>query len=247
MEGALKGKIALISGAGRGIGKQISIALANEGIKVAICSRTAQERDSTARLINSKHGNERAKSFFIDLMNPESVEKCVREVTSTFGKIDILINNAATFASKPVSELTLEEWNSVINTNLTGTFILTKQVLPQMIERRDGDIVFISSTSGKRGTANTSAYAASKFGLNGFAHVLIYEVRKFNIRVTTMSPSAVDTEERGDTRAYRVQATDIAECIVNSLKLNKRVQVRDIEIWATNPNPEDPRYLKIPD
>lgn len=233
MEGPLKDKTVLITGSGRGIGKQTAKFLAREGAKVAVCARTESEISGVVKEI--KDEGFVANAFKADISRPEQISKLVDRVRSEFSRIDILINNAAAFGSKPVVEMTYDEWKRIIETNLNAVFLLTKEVLPEMINRKDGDIVFLSSTAGKRGYPGGSAYSASKHAINGFAHSLLYEVRVHNIRVITVSPSAVDTEERGPMRDHRLQQGDIAEAIVDALKMNRRAFIRDVEVWCTNP------------
>jgi 3-oxoacyl-[acyl-carrier protein] reductase len=229
----LSGKNILITGGGHGIGRKIALACAREGANMALCGRTRPKLESAADQI-SRLG-QKAIVVELDLQDPKSVTKCVEQVTKGLGSIDALINNAAAFARGNVVDLSVEDWDKVINTNLRGAFLMSRAVLPQMIAAKKGDIVFISSTSGKRSDAGSSVYGASKHGLNGFAMALLYEVRKHNIRVMTVSPSAVDVEDRGLRRPNRLQDDDIAESVVSALVLPNRALVRDIELWATNP------------
>jgi 3-oxoacyl-[acyl-carrier protein] reductase len=191
---------------------------------VTVAARTRREIDAVA----SECGG---RAIELDLLDERSIERCVREA----GRVDVLVNNAAAFASGEVATLGVAQFDRVIGTNLRGTFLLTKALLPPMIERRDGDVVMVSSTSGKRPNAGGAAYAASKFALNGFAHALFLEVRKHGIRVVCVSPSAVDTPERGRMRENRLQAGDVADAVVAALSLPRRASVHDVELWATNP------------
>jgi len=221
----LEDKSVFITGAGRGIGRQIALACAEAGARVVAAARTKKQIES----VTKKTGG---LAVELDVADPKSVERAVRRA----GRIDVLVNNAGVFSrGRSVADLTLEDWDRVMNTNLRGVFLMCRAVLPQMIKRRDGDIVMISSTSGKRSIAGNSVYAASKHGLNGFTHSLVYETRKHNIRVITVSPSSVELPESGPMRDNRLQAPDVAQAIVAALSLPRRALVRDIEMWATNP------------
>jgi 3-oxoacyl-[acyl-carrier protein] reductase len=137
-----------------------------------------------------------------------------------------------------VVETTLEQWSRVIDTNLTGVFTTTKAFLPGMIAKGRGDIFMISSMSGKKGDPGGSAYAASKFGLQGFSQALNYEVRKHNIRVMVLNPSSVDTgQDEGPLHGpgLRLHAADLAATIVHLCRLPGRTLFRNMDIWGTNP------------
>ena len=148
------------------------------------------------------------------------------------------MNNAAAFAQGPVAELSLENWRRVIDTNLTGVFLTTQAFLPGMIKKNRGDIFMIGSMSGKKGDGGSSAYAASKFGLQGFSQALNYEVRKNNIRVMVLNPSSVDKHSDGAAefgKGLYLHAEDIASTVVYLACLPERTLIRDMDIWGTNP------------
>ncbi|MBC7915910.1 MAG: 3-ketoacyl-ACP reductase [Pyrinomonadaceae bacterium] len=235
----LAGKNALITGAGKGIGRALSIALAKEGVNVALLARTATDLQTVANEVE----NEGVKAVIItaDVADINSVNKGVESAVASLGNIDILVNNAGIAAFGSFLELPPEEWEKIIKVNLFGVYYTTRAVLPSMIERKTGDIVNISSTAGLRGGAQTSAYSASKFALMGLSESLMQEVRKHNIRVTTLTPSTVATDLAFDLKLTDgdpervMQPQDFAELIVSQLKLNRRVFVKDASIWSTNP------------
>lgn len=237
--GSLAGKVAIVSGGSRGIGKFISRKLANEGASVVIAGRTLSDLRMTADELSSAGG--RVLPVQTDVSNEKSVHRLLTKTLTEFGTIDILINNAGQYMEKPVTDTSVSEWNRIVGTNLTGPFLLTRAVLPEMIEKMDGTIVMISSTSGKRAKANSAVYAASKFGLEGFSEALLREVRGHNIRVIVVTPSSVDSSDR-DTRQIlkggkgaRLRAEDVADTVVGAIKLPPRALVREVELWATNP------------
>lgn len=236
---SLSGKNALITGAGKGIGKALAIALAKEGVNVALLARTASDLQAVADEVE----NEGVKAIIAvaDVSDIKSVNTAVESAEASLGSIDILINNAGIAAFGTFMELSPEEWEKILKVNLFGPYYTTRAVLPSMIERKTGDIVNISSTAGLKGAAQTSAYSASKFGLIGLSESLMQEVRKHNIRVTTLAPSTVATELAFDLKLTDgnpekvMQAEDFAELIISQLKLNRRVFVKDASIWSTNP------------
>lgn len=236
---SLQGKNALITGAGKGIGRAIAIALAKEGVNVALLARTTSQLDEVAAEAKS-HGVQ-AAVVTADVTDINSVNEAVRQATSGLGAIDILINNAGTAKFGKFLELDPADWEQIIKVNLMGVYYVTRAVLPAMIERQTGDIINISSTAGQRGAPVTSAYSASKFALVGLSESLMQEVRKHNIRVSTLTPSTVATELAIDLKLTDgnpdkvMQPEDFAELIVAQLKLNRRVFIKEAGIWSTNP------------
>ncbi len=237
--GSLSGKVAIVTGGSRGIGKYIAKRLGDEGVSVVIAGRTLSNLRVTAEEIASTGG--KVIAVQTDVSNEKSVHRLLTKTLTEFGTIDILINNAGQYIEKAVTDMSVEEWNNIVGTNLTGPFLLSRAVLPEMIEKMDGTIVMISSTSGKRATANSAAYAASKFGIEGFSEALLREVRDYNVRVIVVTPSSVDSSERESRqileggKGARLRAEDVAEIVVGAIKLPPRALVREVELWATNP------------
>ena len=236
---SLKGKNALITGAGKGIGKAIALALAAEGVNVALLARTEKDLLEVAKEVTAF--GVRVVTAVADVASLEEVNKSTGVVFNKFDHIDILINNAGIGKFGKFLELSVKDWEQIIQVNLMGTYYVTRAFLPQMIERNSGDIINISSTAGLRGAAVTSAYSASKFAVLGLTESLMQEVRKHNIRVTALTPSTVATDMAIDLKLTDgnpesvMQPEDIAEVIVAQLKLNKRVFIKDAGIWSTNP------------
>jgi 3-oxoacyl-[acyl-carrier protein] reductase len=235
----LKNKVALVTGASKGIGKAIAIALANEGVHVGLVARTTEDVERVAEEISAL--GVKASFATADVSNRTQVEAAVEKIKSELGPIDILINNAGTGTFGKFLELEPEVWENQIKVNVFGVYYTTRAVLPEMIERKTGDIVNISSTAGKTGSAVTSAYSASKFAVFGLSESLMQEVRKHNIRVTALAPSTVVTDLahsadliKGDPERV-MHPEDFAELIVAQLKLNRRVLVKEASIFSTNP------------
>jgi len=236
---SLKNKNALITGAGKGIGKAVAIALAQEGVNVILLARTKADLEQTAA--EAAAFGVKTLVLTADIADINSVNEAVISAIAEFKTIDILINNAGIGKFGKFLDLTPEEFENIIKINLFGIYYATRAVLPGMIEQQSGDIVNISSTAGLKGAALTSAYSASKFAVIGLTESLMQEVRKHNIRVTALTPSTVATDMAKDLNLTDgnpdkvMQPEDVAELIVAQLKLNKRVFIKDSGIWSTNP------------
>jgi 3-oxoacyl-[acyl-carrier protein] reductase len=235
----LKNKTALVTGAGKGIGKAIALALAKEGVNVILVARTQEEIDSVAAKVRSLRV--KALAVTADVADINSVNTAVEKALSEFGAIDILINNAGIASFGKFLELEPTDWERIIQVNLMGPYYVTRAVVPNMIERQTGDIINISSTAGLAGNAMTSAYSASKFALLGLTDSLMQEMRKHNIRVTALTPSTVATDMAKELKLTDgnpdkvMQAEDMAELVIAQLKLNRRVFVKNSSLWSTNP------------
>ncbi|AHM62952.1 3-ketoacyl-(acyl-carrier-protein) reductase [Flammeovirgaceae bacterium 311] len=236
---SLRGKNALVTGAGKGIGRAIAVALAQEGVHVGLLARSGSQLNEVATEVTAQ--GVKASVVTADVADITAVNAAVEQVLKDLGSIDILINNAGTASFGKFLELAPEEWERNVKVNLFGVYYTTRAVLPGMIERQQGDIINISSTAGQRGAAVTSAYSASKFGLMGLTESLMQEVRKHNIRVSALTPSTVVTELAysqnligGDPERV-MHPEDLAELMIAQLKLNRRVFIKEAGMWSTNP------------
>lgn len=235
----LQGKYALITGAGRGLGKATALAFAQEGINVAITGRNESKLIETVKEIEAYGVKATYKVF--DIANYYEVEAAIAELNTEFGKFDILVNNAGIAAFGSLLDMDPKTWVDIVNTNLLGTYFVTKAVLPQLIEKNEGDIINVSSTAGVNGAATTSAYSASKFGVIGLSDSLMREVRKNNIRVCTLMPSTIASDMSKELKLTDgdpdkvLQPEDFAELIVANLKLPRRAMLKSASLWSTNP------------
>ena len=235
----ITGKKAIITGGSRGLGKATALALATEGVDVAITGRDEAALKETVILIEALGVKAHYEVF--DICNFEAVKKGIANIKSAFGSIDILINNAGTAAFGSFLEMEPRQWEQIIQTNVLGMYYVTHAVLGGMIAQNSGDIINVSSTAGVRGNANTSAYSASKFAVTGLSEALMMEVRKHNIRVSTLMPSTIASEmslalKITDGNPDTVlQPEDFAELVVAQLKFNRRVLLKSAAIWSTNP------------
>ncbi len=239
MAQSLKGKVALITGAGKGIGRSTAIELAKEGVNIGLIARTESDLKAVASELEAF--DVQVAYATADVSSMEEVNAAVEHLHTKLGATDILINNAGIGKFGSFLELDPDEWKQIIDVNLMGVYYVTRAVLPQLIEKNGGDIINISSTAGQKGAPVTSAYSASKFGVLGLTESLALEVRKHNIRVTALTPSTVATE-----LAYKenltdgnpdkvMQPEDLAEIMVAQLKLHPRIFIKSAGMWSTNP------------
>lgn len=185
----LEGKVAIVTGGGRGLGREIALAFAGEGANLALAARTRSEIDAVAREATAL--GRKALSIPTDVQVEEQINRLVEKTVAEFGRVDILVNDAGgSFSSLNVAlkDLSLEKWRVVLDTNLTAAFLCSKAVLKYMIEQKSGNIINITSGMGQRGKAGASAYCAAKFGMEGLTQVLAMEMASFNIRVNALHP-----------------------------------------------------------
>ena len=196
---------AIVTGSGRGIGKETAILLSKMGLNVVICSRTQREIDSTVKeikekIIATKNGadDDRILGIKCDVSRSLEVDYLIKSTVEKFKSIHILVNNAGIVYVKKLIDTSEEEWSKTININLTGAFLFTKAVLPFMIKNRYGVIINVSSGAGRTGFPDISAYCASKFGMVGLTESLAWEVEKYNIKVMAICPGEVNTKMQED-------------------------------------------------
>ncbi len=204
----LKDKVALITGAGRGIGKAIAMHYGREGAKLALCARTAAELDQTVKELRAM--NVEAEGWSCDVSLEEPVKNFIANAQKEFGRIDILVNNAGVMTRPaPMIEMDVKKWDYTMAVNLRGPFLITQAVLPIMIKQKSGSIINVSSMIGRGAYANFLAYATSKWGLEGFSQTLAAEVRSSNIRVNSVEPGYVATKLTGFSGSKPESVTDV--------------------------------------
>jgi 3-oxoacyl-[acyl-carrier protein] reductase len=212
---SLIGQVAVVTGAGRGIGAAVAAKLAQMGAAVVLCGRTRDPLESAADAIMKAGGQ--AEAVVCDVIHLSSVEALAAHVEKTLGRLDILVNNAGIGGFRnPLHELPPESWDQILNTNLRGVYFCIRALAPLMIRARGGHIINISSLAGKNALPNGAAYAASKWGLNGLSYSVAEELRGYNIRVSVLCPGSVDTElspHTGKDKAKMLQPEDVAHAV----------------------------------
>ena len=211
----LEDQVAVVTGAGRGIGSAIAARLASLGAHVYLCGRTEAHLGQTARSIRDSKGS--ADPLVCDVTTIASVEAVAQAVTQGKGRCDILVNNAGIGGfGTPLHKLAPEDWDRILNTNLRGVYYCMKAFAPMMIQRRSGHIINISSLAGKNALPNGAAYAASKWGLNGLSYSAAEELREHGIRVSLVCPGSTNTElspHTGKDPSRMLQPEDVAHAV----------------------------------
>ena len=204
----LKDKVALITGAGRGIGKAVAGAYARAGAHLALCARTASELDQAVAELRALRVE--VEGYVCDVSLEEPVREFVGAAQRKFGRIDVLVNNAGVMTRPvPMIELDVKKWDYTMAVNLRGPFLITQAVLPIMIKQKSGSIINVSSSIGRGAYANFLAYATSKWGLEGFTQTLAAETRSSNIRVNSVEPGYVATKLTGFHGSKPESVTDV--------------------------------------
>jgi NAD(P)-dependent dehydrogenase (short-subunit alcohol dehydrogenase family) len=234
----LVGKSAIVTGGSRGIGLATAVALRSAGADVLICGRSADALGAAADRISTATTSAppgRVVTEIVDVGQPEQVQRLVASAVEQLGGVDILINNAGVGLFSPLTELTVENWQETIETNLSGVFYCCRAVIPAMRRRGGGWIINVSSLAGKHPFSGGTAYCASKAGLNAFTEALMQEVRRDGIRVSCVLPGSVDTEFAGNepsaNAGWKLAPSDVAQTVVDLLchpprSLPSRVELR---------------------
>lgn len=236
----IKGKNAVITGGTRGIGLATAHALAAEGVNVAVIGRN---RDTLSDAVDELNRHDvQVIGANGDVSSREEVDSMIASISESFRSFDILINNAGIMGHTPFLDSSEEEFRKMMDVNVFGPYYMMQAVLPQMTAQQKGDVINISSMSGLKGTPGSSLYSATKFAVIGMTEGIMQEMRKHNIRVSYLTPSAVLTDLIGEARLEEdsmTHAEDIADIIVSQLKLNQRTFIKTSQMWATNPIPKE--------
>jgi 3-oxoacyl-[acyl-carrier protein] reductase len=213
---ALHNKVAIVTGAGRGIGRAIAVALAQAGCRVVLSARTVVQIEAVQDEIRESGGQVLAVPG--DLTRDDDIARLVGESRRAYGAVDILINNAGWGKKATIVRAQVEDWDQTFKINLRAPMLLARLVLPEMIQQKSGAVINISSLSGKSGEAGSSAYAASKFGIIGFTQSLYEEVREYGIKASVILPGFVDTPMippvKHLDRAKMIQPEDVADAVL---------------------------------
>ena len=235
----LKNKTAFITGGSKGIGFGIAQALINEGVNVAITSRSLQAAQDAAEKLSSDKA--KALGLKADVRNLIDQEEAVKATVKEFGQVDYVIANAGLGHFASIEELTDKQWRETIDTNLTGVFYTIKSSVAEL-KKSEGYFITISSLAGTNFFANGAAYNASKFGLTGFTQAVMLDLRNEGVSVSTIMPGSVSThfngnnpEEKKDEEAWKIQIEDLGELVVDLFKMNKRTLPSKIEVRPSQP------------
>ncbi len=239
MESELKGKVAAVTGGTRGIGYDVAAALLSEGASVFICGRSESVlRDALTSLEASGPG--RIGGVIADVRSYEDCRRFIQGAGERFGGLDLLVNNAGIGIMKPVDQLTPEEWDATIQTNLSGTFYCCREAIP-LLRRRGGGYIFnISSLAGVNPFPGGAAYNASKFGLNGFSEAMMQDIRYDGIRVSYIMPGSVDTDFAAapgskPREGWKLAGEDVAKAVLDLYRFPSRALASRIEMRPSQP------------
>ncbi|HYC32907.1 MAG TPA: SDR family NAD(P)-dependent oxidoreductase [Gemmatimonadales bacterium] len=230
---------ALVTGATEGIGRATAFALGHAGYRLAVCARTPSRVDALVDAL--RRDGITAAGAAADVGDAAQVTSAVERLVAEVGEIEVLVNNAGVLIARPIGELTLEDWDATMSTNLRGLFLMTRSVLPGMRARKHGTIVNVASLSGRNGFVGGTAYAASKHGVLGFSRSLMLEVRKDGVRVVAVCPGSVATAMLQDqpmlpSNPDRIlRPEDVAETILHAIRLPDRAMVSEVDVRPTNP------------
>ncbi|MBD3749861.1 MAG: SDR family oxidoreductase [Sphingobacteriales bacterium] len=225
----IQNKVALITGASKGIGYGIAEALLKQGVKVAITSRSQKSADEAAKKLGAD-----VLAIAADVKDYASQQKAVQQTIAKFGQLDFLIANAGVGHFAPIDEMSPELWNDTIDTNLTGVFYSVKAAIPAL-KKSQGYIITISSLAGTNFFPKASAYNASKFGLTGFSQAIMLDLRQYGIKVSTIMPGSVATHFADQTPdaekdAWKIQPEDIGQMVVDLFQMHPRTLPSKVEV-----------------
>ena len=232
----LEDKVAIITGASKGIGKSIADHYAQNGAKIVISARHEEMLMKTKEELRSRGAE--CVAVVADMSNEDQIKNLVKTSFDSFERIDVLVNNAGIGLFKSVVEMSTQEYDQLFNVNMRGTFIATREVLKYMIPQNDGVIINIASLAGKNAVENGAVYAATKWAMLGFGKSLMLEIRKHNIRVVTICPGSVDTDfslGHSSDRGRVLKPEDVAEAAVLAASLPPRAMMSEIDLRPTNP------------
>ncbi len=235
----LRNKVALVTGASRGIGRATALALAKEGAHVALASRTLSDLQSLAKEIGNM--GKKALPVEADISREGDIKRLIQTVVDKFMGIDILVNNAGLGVFGRVEELSTQDWDDMFDVNLRGMFICTREALPYLKRKEESVVVNIASLAGKNAFVGGAGYAATKWGVLAFSKCLMLEERKSGVRVVAVCPGSVDTHFfrhhslPTPDRDKILKPEDVAQTIVHALKLPQRAMVSELDIRPTNP------------
>ncbi|MFZ0589757.1 MAG: SDR family oxidoreductase [Bryobacteraceae bacterium] len=239
MAGFLTGKKAIVTGGTKGIGLEVARALLAEGAAVVVCGRDVAALDTAVGVLHEAHPRSKVSGHAADVSNSAAVSNLFQLADHDLGGLDILVNNAGSGVFRAASELSVEEWDRTIGTNLSGAFYCSREALARFKEGEGGWIVNISSLAGKNPFAGGAAYNASKFGLNGMSEAIMLDHRYENVKVSYIMPGSVNTKFNGHSPSsssdWKIAPEDIAEIVIDILRKPGRTLVSRVEVRPAKP------------
>ena len=239
MSSTLSGKRVLVTGGSKGIGLAIALSLRSEGCDVMICSREQKTVSKAVDTMEESQGSGKVYGTATDVSVYDEVVKLFEAVDNSLGGLDILVNNAGFGIFSPTAELSVEDWDRLIGTNLSGAFYCSKEGLARFKKAGGGHIINLSSLAGKNPFKGGAAYNSSKFGLNGFSEAMMLDHRGDNVRVSYVMPGSVDTEFSGSSMkeksSWKIAPEDIAEIVLGILKMPARTLISRVEVRPSVP------------
>lgn len=230
----LTGKVAIVTGATKGIGLAIAERMINEGMRVAVSARTEADVHSVAERLGAN-----AVGIPCDVADPASCQELVEATVERFGQLDVLVNNAGVGIFKPISEMSVEEWRRQVDVNLGGVFYCSKAALPHLSATGDGYIINIGSLASRNTFAGGTGYNASKFGLLGMTEAMMLDVRYDDVRVSIVMPGSVNTpfgqDETAPERGWKLEADDCALAVMQLLEYPREAHVSRVEMRPAQP------------
>ena len=239
----LQGQVAVVTGASEGIGQAIASSLTSEGVDVVMCSRSVDGlSEAVANVTNASRTNRRqgrAEGFAADVRDPSQMDSLMARAVNTFGRLDILVNNAGVGRFQPLAELSVEDWRTVLETNLSGVFFACHAAIPRLRHGGGGWIINVSSLAGHHPFPGGAAYCASKAGLDALSEVLMQELRDDDIRVSCVAPGSVDTRFGGanadSSATWKLDRDDVARVVLDLLSHHPRSLPSRVEIRPSRP------------
>ena len=239
MSGSITGKNAIVTGASKGIGLEVARALVSQGINVLLCGRKEEALKKAAGELAGSAKDAKLSSFTADVSSSDDVKRLFEFADKELGTLDILVNNAGVGQFRAAGDLSVEEWDRMISTNLSGSFYCSREAIQRFRIKKSGWIVNISSLAGKNPFPGGSAYNASKFGLNGFSEAMMLDHRNDNIRVSYIMPGSVDTEFGGQEAKkkseWKIAPEDIGQIVVDIIKMPERTLISRVEVRPSRP------------
>ena len=230
---ALNEKVAIVTGGGKGLGKTLAQRLLQEGMSVAICGRTAATIKDTVAEFEAQFGK-RIYGQVCDISDASAVSTFIKNVHSQFGDIQVLVNNSGFGKETLICETSESDWDDVMDTNVKGTFLMCKNVVPNMIKQKEGYVVNIASQAALNGYANAGVYCASKFAMVGLGKALQEEVREYGIHVHSLNPALIQSQKtpKDDIDSGLIQNDDLADMLVYLLQQPRRLKIDNIGMWG---------------